>query len=56
MGWTRFTTTSIAMKIFRDMEPKRLHDILKSTYYSERHNVACGLQIETFISDKIALE
>ncbi len=36
------------MKIIRDKEPKRLHDILKSTYYSERRNVARGLFFDSF--------
>ena len=31
------------MKVIRDEKPARLHDILKSTYYSERQNVARGL-------------
>ncbi len=43
MEWTQYTTKSIAMKIIRDNESKRLHDILKSTYYSERRNAARGV-------------
>ncbi len=41
--WTRFTTSSIAMKIIRDKEPRRLFDVLKTTLYSERRNAARGL-------------
>jgi hypothetical protein len=41
--WSRYATASIAIKIIRDKAPQRLHQILSSTYYSERRNVARGL-------------
>lgn len=41
--WSRYTTASVTMKVIRDKLPQRLHELLQSTYYSERRNVAKGL-------------
>jgi Reverse transcriptase (RNA-dependent DNA polymerase) len=41
--WSRYSTASVAMKVIRDKTPKVLHDILKTTYYSERRKGGKGL-------------
>lgn len=41
--WSRYTTSSIAMKVFRDKCPERLHEILQKTFYTERRNRGKGL-------------
>jgi hypothetical protein len=41
--WSKYTTASVAIKIIKNKQPKRLHDILRSTYYSERRNAGKGL-------------
>jgi hypothetical protein len=43
LEWAKYTTASIAIKVMRDKNPTRLHDLLQQTYYSERRNVARGL-------------
>jgi len=41
--WSKYTTASVAIKVIKTKQPQRLHDILKSTYYSERRNAGKGL-------------
>ena len=41
--WSKYTTASVAIKVIKNKQPVRLHDILKSTYYNERRNAGKGL-------------
>ena len=43
LEWFKYTTASVAIKTIREKAPKRLHQILQRTYYSERRNVGRGL-------------
>ncbi len=43
LEWSRYTSTSIAIKTIRDHQPKMLHEILMRTYYEERRNAGKGL-------------
>lgn len=41
--WSKYTTASLAMRIHRDKCPRRLHEILMRTFYTERRNRGKGL-------------
>lgn len=41
--WSKYTTASVAIKVIKNKQPTRLHEILMSTYYSERRNAGKGL-------------
>jgi hypothetical protein len=41
--WSNYTTASVSMKICRDNQPERLHNLLMQTFYTERRKKGKGM-------------
>jgi hypothetical protein len=41
--WSKYTTASLAMKVWRDGQPERLKELLTRTFYTERRNRGKGM-------------
>jgi hypothetical protein len=41
--WAKYSTASVVIQIIKDQNPRPLHDIIMSNYYSERRNARRGL-------------
>ncbi len=50
--WALYNTSSVAMKIIRDAQPCRLHNVIKANYYSEHRNAAKGMFFDSSKSKK----